>query len=587
MESSHQRITSQQTRVRRLAYVARSLLQKRYWSDGEERTIYTARSPRHFRRAFVEASLKSPFEVVRMKGGGCRFIVADEVIAKVDRYGQLKWRDKSISPISLAPAHIRALANRGVTFFQRTLIDRYAKACGKKSVKFADTTGYYDQKSKQNADLTVNGLAGGYIQSRKRLMAALATRAVKQFCAELDQERLRALRRASMIGSSYHHVAEAVTNRETGIRWMQALDAYPTLIRWVLVGFWDDIDFTEHEEFVASVANADKQEKPIDILRRTIEKGEPLVPVLASLTGMSVAQARRFRGVTPQRTGRMPSFNHIKFITQLPPHLRPVSRTDYRAACNLYGAIALMGVDVTTLTRGMKIPLGQERRIEALNGLKDVFSSMCGVFGNDTTKTLIGQLSLGRLVDLNVAWHRAHREATNLAVTTVQGMPEDHWPGFVPGGRLEVEGLTAVELTSPGELLREGRILQHCVGAYYPCCFSGYSRIVSLRDPDGRPRSTIEFQLRGRTKRSKPQPTIVQHYGSRNSRPGEQDVKAAKALLKILRTSDQQPWPRLPCPESVEDRVDKIIKQHMTGFFCQWFPPLAGQPHSTEASLAA
>ena len=64
-------------------------------------------------------------------------------------------------------------------------------------------------------------------------------------------------------------------------------------------------------------------------------------------------------------------------------------------------------------------------------------------------------------------------------------------------GRVDYEfadGWTIQELRSKRELEDEGRLLQHCVGGYCKDVESGKSQIFSLRDPDGNPIATAEWQ---------------------------------------------------------------------------------------------
>lgn len=61
------------------------------------------------------------------------------------------------------------------------------------------------------------------------------------------------------------------------------------------------------------------------------------------------------------------------------------------------------------------------------------------------------------------------------------------------------DGCRFVELKGPVALLREGRLMGHCVGTYFPAVQAGYARIFSLRDARNQPHVTIEVRraLRG------------------------------------------------------------------------------------------
>lgn len=56
------------------------------------------------------------------------------------------------------------------------------------------------------------------------------------------------------------------------------------------------------------------------------------------------------------------------------------------------------------------------------------------------------------------------------------------------------DGCRFVELKGPVALLREGRLMGHCVGSYFPTIQAGHARIFSLRDERNQPHVTIEVQ---------------------------------------------------------------------------------------------
>ena len=69
--------------------------------------------------------------------------------------------------------------------------------------------------------------------------------------------------------------------------------------------------------------------------------------------------------------------------------------------------------------------------------------------------------------------------------------------GKIRQGRVDyqfADGWTIQELRSKRELEDEGKLLQHCVGGYCKDVESGKSQIFSLRDPDGNPIATAEWQ---------------------------------------------------------------------------------------------
>jgi hypothetical protein len=56
------------------------------------------------------------------------------------------------------------------------------------------------------------------------------------------------------------------------------------------------------------------------------------------------------------------------------------------------------------------------------------------------------------------------------------------------------DGCRFVELKGPVALLREGRLMGHCVGTYFPAIQAGHARVFSLRDARNQPHVTIEVR---------------------------------------------------------------------------------------------
>jgi hypothetical protein len=537
----------------------------------------------------VEASLSSPLEI-RCETGAITFIAAGNVIAKLDAQGQLDWVDRQASPISFAPKNIAHLAHRGLDHFWKVLLERYRihldlppdvflrpghhSAGGRywhpetqRQLDAAETAEDVDRIRESSIPLLdIAEMAGGFAMSKHRRMCGLAIQAVKAFCNAMQPQQLHALRRARTLEPMYRELAMNVTGLHSGARWLQALNAYPALLR---IAYWEKI--------------------ATDGIDNAVQRGLPLIPALATSLELPKTAVRRFRGVTPQRLRNLPLFPlaALRFIAALPPHLRPVTRDDYRAAFQLHAHLVpdsdgyspgtlkrnMTDADVSVLTRGMKRPLGQEHRIDALDGIRDVMTSMETTFGEPRAWQFLRSLSLGRLVDLNVAWHRTQQQATREAAAQARAMPEFHWPGLLGGDTIDLgNDRIAVELTSMQALLQEGLALDHCVGGYYPLCFDGASRIVSLRTAAGVSCSTIEFQALRRTPSAKPQLAIVQHYRDRNLTPSRADLAAARTLLSLLRSRKASlGWPRLPCPPSIEHAANRILQEHLASFLHTWF----------------
>lgn len=584
-------ISTEFRQVRSLAYLANSLMGTRYIVDKQDVAIYGGvEFPKLFRRAFVEVALQQPFALVREEGN-CTFHVYEKPLATVGRNGKLRFSKwfRHLSPIGLHPKNIEALSVHARDEFEKKLSYRYWVLVG----------------PERHGDYLFNGFAGGYTRSRLRVLSGLAIRTIKEFCNELPQDRVRVLRRNYLTTRKFAHVASNVTSPRIGLRWCQALDAYPAM----LYAYWSNNTPTTQGNC------------PRD-LDHVISQGKPLVPALAEGLGISESGVRRFQGVTLQRAGMLRGKGWIKFITLLPQHLRPISRADFRAARTLYGFLFDMHGDfqddlwhssaeslVRSITKGMKVPLGEEKRIDELSGVMDMVFSLSTLARNTdwnkappssncATRLLgheydfghnLARLSLGRLVNLNKAWHRTHREATRKAAlyhaNVMEQTKDQGWEGVVPGHQIEVGDRIAVELTTPAELLQEGYELGHCVGGYVASCYSGISRIVSLRSRVSPERySTIEFQMIQTKLGAPPKLIIAQHLAHRNTKPSDSDIAAANALLRTLRLTAKDTWAYLDTPQvAADDHAARILNEAMTELFNQWFRAGVSLPESMAA----
>lgn len=136
-------------------------------------------------------------------------------------------------------------------------------------------------------------------------------------------------------------------------------------------------------------------------------------------------------------------------------------------------------------------------------------------------------------------WHLAANQAKMLKEKDFSGAT---WlPLFgqkeidVPPQIVGQEGWKLVSLTSAQELKQEGKDLDHCVGGYTGRCMDGQSHIVSVRNAQGEPVSTMEFQLdHGRGSAA-----IEQNYGKKNTEPPKEARDIEKALNAKLRGPSQ------------------------------------------------
>lgn len=546
--------------VRRLARVAHGLTHRHYPCFGEQVAVYRPSFPRAFRRAFVEVSCFPPFQVVP-QGEGWAFLVGRACIASIDAAGQLTVSKDGISPISLGDPH--GLAYMAISNFVQALEERYAKLTGR-PVTWA------------HRDLNYTDYAGAHGRRRLTRMCRLAQGAMKAFCAHLPQEPLLALRRARMTGWYNLPEIKAAFGVDTRRYWTQALNAYPVLMRWAFASdSWPANVQRKPEDDGDDLAQLHVLEKGTAVLTDAVAKavtaGDPLVPVLARRFAISEAAVRRYQGLFPQRVTGIPSPVQMRLIAELPPHLRPVTRRDFdecRRLASMLDANRMVPPDMVVFMGGIKHALGDHPWSLQLESLADALDGL-----SPARRQMLARLPLRRIAEFNREWHRAHQDATEAAYGVLRENPvtEVAWPGVLPGGVMALGELLAVELTRPGELVREGAALSHCVGGYSHVCYQGSSRIISLRTRAGASRSTIELRQEMPKGSKTPRLAITQHYAFENQPPAPEDLAAAKALMRQLRVVANLHWPNMPIPPTQNQRFQEILDTTMHAFTDAWF----------------
>lgn len=488
-------------RIRKLKQLAAELA-----ADHPRGRIFAPKNLKAFQAAFVEVSLRDPFRLTEDAEGTVLY-ACDVPIGRASPAGHLTLLHDRLLPHVLGPSNIRALADMAYNHECEALIDAY--------------------QSRQPEILDIDHGARGYDWSRPRALEGLARRAVKAFCAKLQPEPLRALRRAMMASADHRHVAESVLG-PAGWKWAQAIQAYPAAINW------------------ATVVSRDSRAAVVD----AIASGKPLLPVLARALDSNETEIKRLRGVTPQLAGRYPGQRALRLIFELPQHLRPRTRRDWNAGIDIAWSIQkghAFDFPVGMLFRGQKDPLSSIDPTNALRTMTDVIETIQsmrphaqGMLRRLVTFTLAQLLSLNRDYHVKVV-HATHRLRAEAARHNVSPKP---WPRVMPGKVMDLGTVTATELTTPAELVEEGSSLEHCVAAYAAECYEGRSRIVSLRCTRTGARSTLELGqvLIGRQLKLE----TLQHEGPNNTKPRSELAAAAATLVRTLNQQRMEHWPQLP-----------------------------------------
>ncbi|MCD9046837.1 hypothetical protein [Luteimonas sp. MHLX1A] len=505
-------------RVFHLARLATTLATRAYGPPGSAHPVFDPGDIRAFRAAFVQVEFEDPFRVTASESG-VDFTVCGHLIGHIDADGAVRLaRDGKFAaalPHVLAPSNTRTLAELAYQELRARLRDAYEARTG--HLLIHDDT------------------CGGYFHSRVRALRGLATRAVKRFCSCIAPEALAVLRRAQLAGVQHGCLVELVTGR-FGLEWTQAIRAYPVLINWA---------------FDPGV--------PLGIVD-CVQSRAPLVPALANHFQITPAEVRRFRGLTPQRCGRNPGRGALRLILDLPPHLRPMRRRDWQAAftlhCNLFSAFAntrhLVGNRqplARTLTQGIKTPLGDLSVIEGLRHLNDPVVSIVslGRQGGLILERLM-QMTVQQMAAFSAQWHAESARVTQLARAEAARMLQvEGWDGALPSPVIHLPGdIVVTELTSPGQLVDEGAMQDHCVASYVGDCYVGRCRVLSVRCSSTGARTTAELVQRKVGARRVI--VLAQHYGRSNEAPPPALDRALQALVRDLNAGAVTAWPRLDDP---------------------------------------
>lgn len=601
-------------RVRKAAYVARSLHTKLYRCRGQQITVFVAENPRAFRRAFVEASVAQRcFVAVDASGAG--FYYNGKLLARCTKEGRLAEHEAGIySAVNPSPSQLATMAEYAFSDFLDLVHRRYAQIIGlpdeeAAKVWFDDTlTGFGVGQYKISNDLhdcAPTGLtyaygAGGYGYSRKRVLRYLIASKMKEFSSHLDQDGLRTLRRSQLCGH-LPSVRAVMGEGPAAMRWRQALAAYPAALA-VALRYKRPMSESEMPWSLRS----SEDETMFEDFREVIEQGKPLAGELGRVFGLDAARMRRLLGVMPQRMGSCWRLEDmLPCMRALPLHLWPWSRADYRALEKLQRSLGTtsLATRVDKVLIGLKGSLGTDRRLDALAHIRDVEASLIEyvweIFNHDREATervvdSLADLHLGRLVSLVDQWHRAHREATQEATARLDSQRQRiealTWSGAMPERVMQFEDVQATELTSPMQLLAEGSELGHCVGSYYPQCLNGHSRIVALSSDGGRERSTLELRI---TRGEKPRLAVWQHYSFGNTSVSASHAKARNALLRAIRKAGNLEWfsdegeAALALYRQLEEVNRQIMAQHMRKVFIRMLPVLRQEIEVSPAMRAA
>jgi hypothetical protein len=365
--------------------------------------------------------------------------------------------------------------------------------------------------------------------------AALLRAAVHAFLGDLDTEVLEVLRReASGALSVYNHYwsqdGQPARNRR------QAAQAHP----------WFQDTLRDHWR-----------------LRRTVDGGQPLAPVMAEHYHVPQATLRRCRVLLPTDVPKAARAPLLKCAAAFPADYLPRSADDWRAfaevAPRLQDLAAVLQVEARTLaapfTKGWRQGLEQLReRAGAELDPDAIFDVMQGAyfFGvrpavadvldepNDDRELpsappasffplWFGRYDLPRLHAMAARWRVAYGQhaASRRLGSDARATGRLAWPPLQSAGASHGP-FRIIELTSLESLEIEGERLRHCVASYAVKCLLAGSCIYSVRDRAGGSLSTFEVDI------SRPVPTLLRHHGPDNDEPPQAQREVVQLFVATV-----------------------------------------------------
>lgn len=127
-----------------------------------------------------------------------------------------------------------------------------------------------------------------------------------------------------------------------------------------------------------------------------------------------------------------------------------------------------------------------------------ILTAIEGKMSPVVAETFFAEKGADKVLGISSEWHRKRHNLTTTGVLRNFAL-QGQWASlFADGEVIKLpesikKGWSLVNLTNSEQLDDEGRLLRHCVASYSPQCLSGESHIVSIRNHNSEPVSTIEF----------------------------------------------------------------------------------------------
>lgn len=299
----------------------------------------------------------------------------------------------------------------------------------------------------------------------------------------------------------------------------------------------------------------------------TIDRGEPLAPVLAHRLSLTEAELRAFRGArsaaesvvqwddfgnAARRLKAYPAPQHewpggglpdraFAWVNSpwLGSHQTHLIRPDYFIEGEPQVQDALLALKDDLLRplvadrmgagpRGSSVQIfaGALRFPDKLHTSGDYRAFLGGLH-----RAIVGPRKAKAFQQAVVLWHR--RAASLSALRHERSAKRPGWPPLCAPWRSVDKSYEMVALTSAADLVVEGNEMRHCVGGYYDVCRRGDTQILSLRR-DGQRVATAELMLEGDI--DDPSLRVGQFKAVDNGRPKPDLHDALRVFLRDVRS---------------------------------------------------
>ena len=162
---------------------------------------------------------------------------------------------------------------------------------------------------------------------------------------------------------------------------------------------------------------------------------------------------------------------------------------------------------------------------------------------------------LQTLASMNHRWHLLYGHA-------LAALDKEH--GYLPvtklmipllRDRIEIDGLSIVQLLTDADFHHEGSAMRHCVGTLVDHGRAEEAAYFSVRSATGARISTFDLSFRSTGWR--PQPVLNNHRGPKNGRPSQEAVAAVQEFCRRL---GEGAW-----REAVEEYVERVSSSRFSG----------------------